>query len=103
MTVYNSHTSGISAMRNDAVNRVVATLFFNLRLTLIWWNVAPLDRGGVECRLCHPLTLPPAASRASALTMNVSAKSTNPAAMYAPVGSGELNSAAAEAILDANV
>src|SRR4051794_5960451 len=41
--------------------------------------------------------------RAAALTANVSAKSTKPAAMYAPVCLGLLNSAALLAIFDANV
>ena len=39
--------SGIIAIRNDAVNRALATLFFNLRLELIAWNVGALT-GGVE-------------------------------------------------------
>src|SRR5262249_49942335 len=58
----------------------------------------------IERRLRHPpLTFPPAANRASALTINVNVNNTNPAAIYAPVGSTELNSAAAEAILEAKV
>ena len=51
----------------------------------------------------HPLTLPFATMRASALTTKVNAKRTKPAAMYAPVGRGALNSAAAEAIFEAKV
>src|SRR5699024_943747 len=51
----------------------------------------------------QPLTFPPDTERAMRLTMNVRMKSTRPAAMYAPVGSGWLNSALAEAIFEAKV
>src|SRR5690606_23685116 len=64
-----------------------------------------LRRLGEICRgLGHqPLTFPPDTERAMRLTMNVRMNSTRPAAMYAPVGSGWLNSALPEAIFEAKV
>src|SRR5699024_9470607 len=56
-----------------------------------------------SCLGHQPLTFPPDTERAMRLTTNVRLNSTSPEAMWAPVGSGWLNSAEAEAILDANV
>ena len=60
--------------------------------------------GGVEAGRSHqPFTFPPATTRAIALTTKVRMNRTRPAAMYAPVGSGWLNSEAADAMSEANV
>ena len=105
ITTASNQTNGTKATRNEATKKAVATSFLTRRRTLRGRNNIAFTgcSSAVVLDLAHPLTFPPAIARAAALTMKVSTNNANPAEIYAPVGSGSLNSEAAEAILEANV